>query len=460
MASSWARREFLRIGGLGTLGLTLPELLRAGPAPAPRRQDNPHGSFGKAKACILLFMFGGPSQQETFDPKPHAPDGIRGEFRPIATSVPGVRISEHFPLLAQRAHRYTIVRSVSHTDNFHSSSCHYALTGHPYPRRAANLLEARPDDFPNVGSAVVRLRGESNLLPPFVWLLSTFQSVASTIPGQGAGFLGKRYDPLVVLHDPNAADFRVPALSLPTDISLERLAGRRGLLDAVNRRTEAWLHSGAAAGMDPHFEKALRLVRAPLAGRAFNLAAEPCTVRDRYGRNTFGQAVLLARRLVQHGVRFVTARWYLDQTDIQVDEPAWDTHIEGFPRLKNRLMPPADRAFSSLLDDLADRGMLEETLVVWLGEFGRTPRINRAGGRDHWASCTSVVLAGGGIRNGQVWGASDRNGGYPVDKLVTPADLIATIYHCLGIGPDSELPDHTGRPVRIAGGVPILGLFC
>jgi hypothetical protein len=458
--SQWAsRREFLRISGLGTVGLALPESSRAG---GKKVQDQPIGlkrSFGKAKSCILLFMFGGPSQHETFDPKPLAPEGIRGEFKPTATSVPGITISEHFPRLAQRVHRYAIVRSVSHNDNFHGSSCHYVLTGTPYPRRGANLLGGRPDDHPNVGSAIARLRRSDSVVPPFVWLLSALHAVAYSIPGQGAGFLGQKHDPIVIANDPNAADFRVPALSLPVDVPLERLAQRQGLLDTLNRQTDQLLRGPAGLTRESSFENALRLIRSPRASRAFDLASEPTRVRDRYGRTSFGQGALLARRLVEHGVRVATVRWYLDETDIQVDEPAWDTHIDGFKRLKTRLMPPVDVTFSALLDDLADRGILDETLVVWFGEFGRTPKVNRFAGREHWAQCGSIVMAGGGIAGGQVYGASDRHGAYPIDKPVTPADIVATIFHCLGIRPHTELPDHSGRPVPICSGKPILGLL-
>jgi hypothetical protein len=452
------RREFLRASGLGAASLALPGLPSGGAATS-RPDSIAKGSFGRAKSCIILFMFGGPSQIETFDPKPIAPEGIRGEFKPIATSVPGVTIGEHFPRLAQRAHRYAIVRSVTHTDNFHGSSCHYVLTGTPYPRRGANLLAGRPDDYPNVGSAVARLRNGDALIPPFVWLLSPFHSVVFPVPGQGPGFLGSRHAPFVVAQDPNAADFRVPALSIPADVPLERLAQRQGLLDAFNRQTDRLLRGPAATARDSSVEKALQLVRSPRASRAFDLTAEPAALRDRYGRTTFGEGVMLARRLVEHGVRVATVRWYLDETDIQVDEPAWDTHIDNFKRLKTRLMPPLDQTFSALLDDLADRGMLDETLVVLLGEFGRTPKINRLAGREHWAHASSIVMAGGGIVGGRVHGTTDRHGAYPIEKPVTPGDIIATVYHCLGIAPHTELLDHSGRPVPLCSGEPIPGLL-
>jgi hypothetical protein len=439
-----ARRDFLRVGGLGAAGLALPGLFRARVAGASPRGIPAHG---RAKACILLFMRGGPSQLDTWDLKPGAPAGIRGEFKPIATNIPGLQICEHFPLLAQRADRYTVVRSVHHENNVHQTSVHYMLTGNP-PVRIER--EARRDDYPHLGSTLARVRPRRNSLPPFV----AVGKLAEPEPGTTAGFLGSHYEPFSIEQDPNAPTFRVQdLLALRADVPVERLARRRGMLDAVTRRAEH-LQSGGAA-MGTHHEQALDLLGSPKVRRAFDLSAEPSRVRDRYGRHAFGQGVLLARRLVEHGVGLVTVNYYTKYDPLT----HWDTHAKNFPLLKNTLMPPTDRAFAALLDDLEARGLLDETLVVWMGEFGRTPRIDREGGRDHWGPCSSVVLAGGGIPGGRVYGSSDSHAAYPRDHPVGYRDLITTIYYALGVDPHTELPDRVGRPTRICNGQVIRALF-
>jgi hypothetical protein len=457
---NWSRRDLLRVGGLGAAGLALPDLLRARDTSKDGHGASAAPGFGKARSCIFLLMFGGPSQLETFDLKPDAPAELRGEFKPIHTNVGGVAISEHLPQLARRADRYTIVRSLAHGDNFHSSSLHFILTGNPYPRASANILAGRPDDYPHVGSVVARLRPSRNLLPPFVWLPATQYGRLAAMTGNGPGFLGKKYDAFFINKDPSTPDFQVDALAPSAELSLDRLGQRRGLLDTFNRHSDSLLQGPQAAGIDAYYQKALDMIRTPLTQRAFDLALEPTKVRERYGRNAFGQSVLLARRLVEHGVPLITVRFYLDGSDIQDNEPAWDTHSNNFERLKNRLMPPLDLALSALLDDLCQRGLLDETLVVCMGELGRTPRINRVAGRDHHGHCMSLVMAGGGISGGRVYGASDRYAAYPADKPLTPGDIAATIYHCLGIDYLTELPDpHTGRSFRICSGAPIPGLL-
>jgi hypothetical protein len=433
-----SRRDFLQIGGLGAAGLALPDLFRAqAQASAP-----PALSAGRAKACILLFMGGGPPQMDTFDLKPDAPSEVRGEFPPCSTSVPGTRISSLLPALAQQAHRYAIIRTVSdeYTGGAHGQSVYLALTGHKNPRVSGDDIRPAADDYPCMGSAVARLRGAGQALPPHVWLLDMHRR---TFAGEGGGFLGQTYDPFRILQDPNRPDFSVQALTPPREVPLERIAGRRGLLDQVRRHGDGVL---GRRTMDAHQERAFNLLLAPRARTAFDLHAEPAAVRDRYGRHKFGQGVLLARRLVERGVPLVTVFWNGEEVP-----GGWDLHYKNRERLPP-LAAPLDRAFSALLDDLSARGLLDETLVVWMGEFGRAPLIEREGGRGHWARCYSVVLAGAGVNAGMVHGRSDRRAAYPIEGAVTPQDLVTTVYHCLGIAADAELTDGLGRPLRLCQG--------
>jgi hypothetical protein len=419
----------------------LPDLLRTRAAAAERRVPG-----GKAKSCILLFMSGGPPQMDTFDLKPEAPPEVRGELKPISTSVPGIQISESLPLLAARADKYAIIRSVAFNMSVgsHGGAVYLTLTGGHQNPRVGDRDDVRPlpEDFPNLGSIVAHSRPTSAALPPFVWLLDMYRT---TFAGEGAGFLGKRHDPFRILQDPNRPDFRVQALTPPKEVSTERLQSRRGLLDQVNLQVNA-LRRSNATGLDAHYQRAFDLIGAAQSHRAFDLGAEPDKVRNRYGRTKFGQGVLLARRLVEHGVPLTTVFWNgHDGAD------NWDLHYESYPKLK-KLLPPLDQAFSALLDDLSERGLLDETLVVWMGEFGRAPLIEAKGGRGHWGRCYSVVMAGGGIRGGQVYGKSDRQAAVPVANAVSPGDVVATMYHCLGIDPGGELIDQQGRPLRVCQG--------
>lgn len=428
-----SRRDFVQIGGLGAAGLALPELFRArATASAP----------GQAKSCILLFMGGGPPQMDTFDLKPDAPAEVRGEFPPISTSVPGTRISSLLPMLAQRAHRYAIIRSMTdeYTGGAHGQSVYLALTGHKNPRVQGDDIRPMSDDYPCMGSAVARLRGKGHVLPPHVWLLDMHRR---SFAGEGGGFLGQTCDPFRILQDPNRPDFRVQALTPPREVPLERFGARRGLLEEIQRQGEGPL---GRRTMDAHQERAFNMILAPKTRTAFDLNAEPIQVRERYGRHKFGQGVLLARRLVEQGVPLVTVFWNGEEVP-----GGWDLHYKNRERLPP-LAGPLDRAFSALLDDLSARGLLDETLVVWMGEFGRAPLIEAMGGRGHWGRCYSVVLAGAGINAGMVHGRSDRRAAYPIDGAVSPQDLVTTIYHCLGIGVDTELTDALGRPVRLCQG--------
>jgi hypothetical protein len=467
------RRDLLRAGGLGLglQGLCLPGLLRAREAAASDLANLP--TFGRAKACILLFMWGGPAQQETWDLKPNAPLDVRGEFRPIETNVPGLLISEHFPALATRANRLAVIRSVHHSDVNHTTATHELLTGRAAPRGDAAPLA---EDWPHFGAVLARLkRGqERTALPPFVQMRPMVPDGAprfvESSHGQGAGWLGPLLNPLTLDDDPNRSGFRPDAtlgvISLPDRLTLDRLENRRRLLQAVDAQVRGLGRAAQVAALDAHFDRACDLLSSRHALEAFDLEREDPKTRDRYGRHTHGQTVLMARRLVEANVPIVTVFWPNDGiTNVSV---YWDTHNRNFIDLKARLMPPADQAFSALLDELDARGLLDSTLVVWTGEFGRTPRVGQSvvggagagrDGRDHWPHCFSSVLAGGGIKGGTVFGASDRWAAYPARDPVTPADIAATVYHLLGVDPAHELIDSFGRPLRLCLGNPISGIM-
>jgi hypothetical protein len=452
------RREWLRAGSLGAFGLSLPALLHARRAEAtPAGTDR---SFGKARACIVLFLFGGPPQHETWDPKPDAPPEIRGDLKPIASSLPGLLVGELMPQVARLAHHCCVLRAVSSNDNAHSSSGYWMLTGYPHqPTNSENSKPGAPNDWPCLGAVVKHLRPSNGRLPAAVTLPEHLWNTGNiTWPGQTAGFLGRKFDPWLLTCDPSVADFQVPDLGLPAEVPPLRFQGRRSLLEQVNRHLDAVDRSDALTRFDAQSRQAFDLLRGTAARKAFDLNLEPPAMRDRYGRNRFGQSVLLARRLVEAGVSLVQVNWTRTTADSN-DNPVWDTHTKNTERLKTALMPPMDQAYSALLADLADRGLLDETLVVWMGEFGRTPKINPRGGRDHWGHVYSVALAGGGVRGGQVYGASDRLGGHPKEGRVQPHDLTATIFHCLGYRPATEIHDTLGRPVPISKGEVIRQVF-
>ncbi len=440
-----SRRDLLRAGSLGA-ALSLPALLRgAGSGPRPTA-DN----------CILVFLWGSISQLESFDPKPDAPDGIRGEFGAIRTRLPGVLFGEHVPLLAARNDQFATVRTCAQSCTHHQSAAYEALTGFP-PSRNAVGLTATPADHPNGGSVVSRYAPGRSTLPSFVQVPQLATDVGNLTPGQFAGFLGRRHDPVAVVGDPNASDFDIAELALPADVSAARLAGRGGLLRAVERRVRALEASAEAKALTVHQERAAGLLATTEARRAFDLSAEPPAVRARYGCNTLGQSCLLARRLVEAGVKLVTV---CSGFGGKTPQDAWDTHKDNFRQLKDKLLPPFGRGISALIDDLTQRGLMKRTLLVVMGEFGRTPRINKDAGRDHWHHAYSMLLAGGGVRGGAVLGRTGRDGAFPVSgRVVRPGDLWATVFRCLGIDPHTEAADQTGRPTPLSRGEVIRELF-
>jgi uncharacterized protein (DUF1501 family) len=447
------RREFLRVGGLSLFGLGLPQFLQARTAPRPR-----------AKACILLFMWGGPAQQDTWDMKPDAPAEYRGEFRPIATRVPGLRICEHLPRLAQRTDRLALIRSMTHNDVNHLTATHYLLTGKAAPPGPLG------DDWPSYGALLAKLGRGRGPLPPFVSMMPVVQGGAPRFVeqshGQGAGWLGPVYNPMRIDADASRPDYRVGELALHAELSAARTGDRHQLLRSLDQQRRQLKQQGQVRAMDAHYERAFALLAAPEVARAFDLSQEPRPVRERYGLNIHGQSVLQARRLVEAGVPMVTVFWPNDGiTNVSV---YWDTHNRNFLDLKERLCPVTDQAFAALLDDLEQRGLLDETLVVWTGEMGRTPRVGQSvvggagagrDGRDHWGKVFTTVLAGGGIRGGVVYGSSDRYAAEPASNPTDPADLAATIYHCLGVDPRLEIHDRLGRPMPLGDGTPIQAIL-
>jgi hypothetical protein len=411
---------------------------------------------------IVVFLSGGLSHIDSFDMKPGAPEGIRGEFQPIDTAAPGVRICEHLPGLAARADQWAVVRSLSHPHTNHLNATHQILTGQPQPGAFFDKIASR-GDYPCYAGALHAIRPPEDGLPGGVMLPTFLMEGPLVWPGQHAGFLGPRHDPWQIRQDPSQPEFRVSELALPDGFSVERLERRRSWLETIEAGHNAWQARAATAtaGADPIAQQRAQAYSLLLSGtvaRAFDINREDPRVRDRYGRHQFGQSLLLARRLIQAGVPIVQVN--LGRVQL------WDTHSGNFKSLKNRLLPPTDQGVCALLDDLAATGLLDETLVIVTGEFGRTPRIgsstgnaNGPDGRDHWSKVFSAVFAGAGVRGGQAVGQSDRNGAYPASRPYTPADFAATIYHALGIDPETELRDQLGRTLRLCTGRPIEPLF-
>ncbi|MDX2037404.1 MAG: DUF1501 domain-containing protein [Isosphaeraceae bacterium] len=441
-ASTPSRRSLLRLGALGAIGL--PRLLRAEAArtdgaPSPR-----------ARSVIFLHQFGGASHHDTFDMKPSAPAGIRGEFRPIAGRIAGSPVCEHLPRMAGLMDRVCLVRSVHHTTSAHNSAAYYSLTGHK-PAIDIVTANATATDFPAYGSIVDKLAPSNARVPTAVSLPSMIADGPFRTPGEFAGFLGKRHDPLFITKNPNDPRFRVEELELPVDVPLERVSDRRAILDSLIRRTKL-ADEAAVRGMRSYQDRAVDLLTSRETRAAFDLQSEEPRIRDRYGRTTYGQSVLLARRLVEAGVRFITVYY-------SPGIGGWDTHKDNFNTLRDSRLPITDQTLSALIEDLDSRGLLDSTMIVWTGEFGRSPKINGDAGRDHWPQCYTVLMAGGGLKRGHLHGASDAQGAYPKDDPVTPDDLSATMFSALGIDPGIELRDQLDRPIPISYGSPIKDLF-
>ncbi|CAN5896801.1 DUF1501 domain-containing protein [soil metagenome] len=446
------RRELIRVGAIGLGGLTLPGLLRlqqASGVGAPIK--------GKARSVILLFLSGGPAQMDMWDLKPKAPEEIRGTFRPIDTTVPGIQITEHMPRMAQVMDKCAIVRSMTHRQGNHPAAAYWMMVGAPMARPVRDSAFMSREDRPHPGSALAKVLGPTVGVPPFVMLPEAMQPNGPERSGQHAGFLGAAYDPYRINSDPNLPDYDPGAVAPPVGVSSERLVGRRGLLDVVARQSEHLGDSAAVEALNAYHNRAFDLIASPEARRAFDIEAEPDSVRDRYGRHVFGQSVLLARRMVEAGVRLVHVNWV--RRDGGKGGQGYDTHRDHLQWSRDQLLPPTDAAFASLIEDLDERGLLDETLVIMLGEFGRTPRFNQNAGRDHWPHCFSLVMAGGGIKGGHVLGASDKIAAYPTADPATPADLLATLYQCLGVDPHMLIRDRLGRPFPIAEGNPLHALL-
>jgi len=441
------RRDFLHAGSLAFLGLSLTDLMamRAKGAIDPAKKD---------VNCIMLFLVGGPSQLDTFDMKPNAPSEIRGPYRPIKTNVPGIEISENFPRMAKHADKFSIIRSMYHT----AAAVHD--TGHQM-MQTGRLFQGGIE-YPHIGCVLSKVKGPNGDVPPHVLLPRPIGNTGGNMPhGQTAGFLGKSYDPFVLNADPSDPNFRVPDMLPPDYLSALRVDRRKNWREMIDHSVSRFETSQDARLLDSTFHEAYTLMSSQKAREAFELSREPEAVREQYGQNRFGQSCLLARRLIEAGVRFVTVNMF----ETVFDEITWDIHgskpFSPISCYRDLVGPMFDMAYSSLLGDLKQRGLLDNTMVIALGEFGRTPKINPAGGRDHWPQCWSILTAGGGTKGGTIVGASDEIGATPKDRPTNPAEVAATVFHALGIPLDMELPGVQGRPIPLVerGTEPIKELF-
>jgi len=450
---AWPRRRLLQAGATGLLGLAGPRAWGAG--------DTPTAPPPRAKSVVFLYQFGGPSHVDTFDMKPQAPDGIRSLYSPIATSLPGVEICDRLPETAKVLDKVTLVRTVHHAMKNHNSAAYQALTG-----RAPAVDDIRLRDtielFPAYGSVVDRLSPNADGMPTFVAYPHVMRDGAIT-PGQHASFLGKNHDPLLITEDPNQDDFRLPELSLPASLSFDRLQNRRSLQQLINRQTEGQAGTAPSTDLQPYYDRVLAMLQSPRVRAAFDLSAESAATRENYGRTTYGQGCLLARRLVEAGVKFVNVYFSSNIGGQSTTTGGWDTHgfnnTRQYPILDAWHLPLTDHTLPVFLNDLDERGLLDSTLVVWMGEFGRTPRLNANISRDHWPQCYTVLLAGGGVKRGYVHGRSDKTGALPDRDPVPLEDLAATMFSLLGIDPATELYDRLNRPLPAAAGRVVTGLL-
>jgi hypothetical protein len=454
-ATAVSRRRFLGTGAGAALSLALPSmLLRAETAGA--RLASPARDAGRSsiRSCIFVYFYGGPSHIDTWDMKPAAPREVRGEFAPIATAAPGIAVCEHLPRLARVAQKWSIIRSMHHPMTNHNAAAVEAMCGRTPLRGDLELLDDDALSFPSYGTVLSYLIPESPIGLPHVALPHVMYNVVQ-LPGQTAGFLGPSYERFQITDDPNAPQFDVSSLKLPNDVTADRLKVRNKLMSVIDRQAASPPETRGRKSLEEYYGKAFALLRSDAVRHSLDIAKEPAPLRDRYGRNTLGQSMLLARRLVESGVRFVNVNDRIHNGQ----DANWDSHQSVFPRHRDHLLPPADQALSALLEDLDSRGLLESTLVVAQGEFGRSPRINHSAGRDHWPHVYSVILAGGGVQGGRVVGSSDKIGAYPATDPVSPGDLAATIFTSFGLDPSHEVRDFTGRPWRLAEGRRLTALF-
>lgn len=447
------RRAWLRIGGLGWMGLSLSSLLRG---------ESTAEVKSVAKSCVLFLLHGGPSQLDIWDMKPLAPAEVRGEFKPIATRVPGIQITEHLPRLASLTHRFTIVRSMTHTAVNHNTATYWVTTGHP-PLRDLIAFSPSENDFPHLGAQVALRKSGANNSPVAVSLPDPVSDGPYTTPGQNGGFLGAAYAPFAIHGDPNDNHFEVDGLIAGSEFSSRRISGRRGLLRRLDEQLGRLSDDPRIGQLDHYQQRAFSLLASDTTRRAFSIGAESTRLRERYGRHRYGQSLLLARRLVEAGVRLVTVYW---GGRVNNPDPHWDTHFNNNRRLKDELLPPFDQCFSAFVEDLNARGLLSSTLVICMGEFGRTPRFGQftgngvdATGRDHWPHCYSLIVAGGTAEGGRVLGRSDSFAAYPAADPYSPQDLSATILSALGVNPQEKVLDGFGQFVHLCPGRVCESLF-
>ncbi|MBC7966204.1 MAG: DUF1501 domain-containing protein [Fuerstia sp.] len=448
-----SRREWLRVGGIGLGGLSMPQFAKAAPGMSAASKSVGGGAYGKAKSVIVIFLSGGPPQHETWDPKPDAPAEIRGGFGTIASRTPGLSVGELMPMTSLLTDKIAVLRAMVTNDNAHSSSGYQMMTGVPHvPLSTENAVSKSPNLAPHWGSVAKYLNYNSRAsMPPAITIPNRIANTGEIVwPGQIGGMLGQIYDPWLITCDPSKPDFAIPDLALPTELPKLRFERRLSLLEQANRHLDGLSDSPAVASFNRQSQQALGLLDGPQTRLAFDLQQESPETRDRYGKSRWAQSVLLARRLVEAGVSLVQVNWCTIEGE--PNGGGWDTHDKHNDMLSRYLMPWMDRAYSALLSDLSDRGLLDETLVLWVGEFGHTPKFNAKAGRDHWGQCFSVALAGGGIRGGVVHGKSDGHAAFPVSGRVEPRDLLATMFHCLGHSPETMLHDTEGRPIPISRG--------
>lgn len=447
------RRDAIRAGGAGLLGLNLPKLIAA-------RERSESLLVQRAKRVIFLFQWGGPSHIDTFDMKPNAPEEIRGPLKPIQSVVPGMPVCELMPRMSKYMDKVCLIRSVHHTMTNHNSAGYYALSGHEPPSNDQRLRDSL-DLYPAYGSVVDHLAPAKTGMPTSVSYPYTIRD-GSITPGQHASFLGKAHDPFFFENDPNDDAFTLPQLRLPAGLSASRLNRRRFIQQTIDNQTALLENSGAAKGFDQYYERAIRMLTSDKVRSAFDLTEESDKVRESYGRTTYGQSCLLARRLAESGVKFVTVYFSNSIGGQSVEKGGWDTHGFNDTRMYEIIpkyhFPITEQTLPTLLDDLQQRGLYDDTLVVWMGEFGRTPKINKNVSRDHWPQCYTVLLAGGCVKQGFVYGSSDAHGATPDENPVRPEDLAATIYYALGIDPATEIYTRDDRPLVI-GGDPITEVF-